>query len=45
MATPHRVVIVGGGFARLQASLKLAQGSVAVTLVDRRNLHLIQPLA
>jgi NADH:ubiquinone reductase (H+-translocating) len=41
----HRVVVVGGGFAGLQAALKLASGPVEVTLVDRRNFHLFQPLA
>jgi NADH:quinone reductase (non-electrogenic) len=41
----HRVVVVGGGFAGLQAALKLAAGPVEVTLVDRRNFHLFQPLA
>ena len=41
----HRVVLVGGGFAGLQAALKLAKGPVEVTLVDRRNFHLFQPLA
>ena len=45
MDAPHRVVVVGGGFAGLQASLKLAQAPVEVTLVDRRNFHLFQPLA
>jgi NADH:ubiquinone reductase (H+-translocating) len=43
--TPHRIVVVGGGFAGLQASLKLAKGPVEVVLVDRRNFHLFQPLA
>jgi NADH dehydrogenase len=44
-STPHRIVVVGGGFAGLQASLKLARGPVDVVLVDRRNFHLFQPLA
>jgi NADH:ubiquinone reductase (H+-translocating) len=41
----HRVVVVGGGFAGLQAVRKLAQAPVDVTLIDRRNFHLFQPLA
>src|SRR4051812_9374875 len=45
MDTSHRVVIVGGGFGGLQAGLKLARAGVQVTLVDRRNFHLFQPLA
>ena len=41
----HHVVIVGGGFAGLYAAKNLARNrSVAVTLVDRRNFHLFQPL-
>jgi NADH dehydrogenase len=44
-AGPHRVVVVGGGFGGLQATLKLARMPVEVTLVDRRNFHLFQPLA
>src|SRR3954467_4686059 len=39
------VVVVGGGFAGLQAGLKLARQPVYVTVVDRRNFHLFQPLA
>jgi NADH dehydrogenase len=38
-------VVVGGGFGGLQAALKLASTDVDVTLVDRRNFHLFQPLA
>jgi NADH:ubiquinone reductase (H+-translocating) len=44
-SSPHRVVVVGGGFGGLQACLKLARMPVEVTLVDRRNFHLFQPLA
>lgn len=39
-----RVVIVGGGFAGLAAAQKLKRVSCEVTLVDRRNFHLFQPL-
>ncbi len=41
----HRVVIVGGGFGGLQAALHLRGADVHITLVDRRNFHLFQPLA
>jgi NADH dehydrogenase len=40
---PH-VVIVGGGFAGLSAALALKRAPVRITLVDRRNFHLFQPL-
>ena len=39
-----RVVIVGAGFAGLQAMRALARQSVEVLLIDRRNYHLFQPL-
>jgi NADH dehydrogenase len=39
-----RVLIVGGGFAGLHAALSLAHLDVDVTVVDRRNHHLFQPL-
>lgn len=42
--SPHRVVIVGGGFAGLSAAQKLRHAPVQVTLVDRCNYHLFQPL-
>jgi NADH dehydrogenase len=44
MATQHQVVIIGGGFGGLRAVLKLARAGLHVTLVDRRNYHLFQPL-
>jgi NADH:quinone reductase (non-electrogenic) len=43
--TRHHVVVVGGGFGGLQTALKLARMPVDVTLIDRRNFHLFQPLA
>lgn len=39
-----RVVIIGGGFAGLTATRSLATAPVRVTLVDRQNHHLFQPL-
>ena len=41
---PH-VVVVGGGFGGLQAVRGLRRAAVRVTLVDRQNFHLFQPLA
>jgi NADH:ubiquinone reductase (H+-translocating) len=40
----HRVLILGGGFAGLNAAQKLKRAPVDLTLVDRRNFHLFQPL-
>jgi len=40
----HRVVIVGGGFSGLYAAKALGRAPVSVTLVDKRNFHLFQPL-
>jgi NADH dehydrogenase len=42
--TPHRVVIVGGGFGGLAAAKALRRAPVAVTVVDRQAHHLFQPL-
>jgi NADH:quinone reductase (non-electrogenic) len=40
----HHVIVVGGGFGGLPAVSKLRRAPVEVTLVDRRNFHLFQPL-
>ena len=40
----HRVVILGGGFGGLSAAQALKRAPVQVTLLDRRNFHLFQPL-
>lgn len=43
--TPHRVVVVGGGFGGLPATRLLARSKdFEITLIDRRNHHLFQPL-
>ena len=44
MGEIHRVVILGGGFGGLNAAQKLKRAPVEVTLIDRRNFHLFQPL-
>lgn len=40
----HHVVIIGGGFGGLYAAQSLRRAPVQVTLIDRRNFHLFQPL-
>ncbi|WP_395821298.1 NAD(P)/FAD-dependent oxidoreductase [Devosia sp.] len=40
----HRVVIIGGGFGGLSAAQALQGADVEITLIDRRNHHLFQPL-
>src|ERR671912_2520180 len=40
----HQVVVVGGGFGGLEAVSNLRRAPVGITLVDRRNFHLFQPL-
>jgi len=44
MSPRHRVVIIGGGFGGLSAARALKGAPVDVTLIDRRNYHLFQPL-
>ena len=41
---PHHVVVVGGGFGGLYAAKSLGSAPVKVTLIDKRNFHLFQPL-
>jgi NADH dehydrogenase len=43
-AGTHRIVIVGAGFGGLEAAHRLAGAPVEITLIDRRNHHLFQPL-
>lgn len=40
----HRVLVIGGGFGGLAATRALADADVQITLVDRTNHHLFQPL-
>jgi len=40
----HHVVVLGGGFGGLYASKTLSKGKVKVTVIDKRNFHLFQPL-
>ena len=40
----HRVAVVGGGFGGLQAVSRLRRAPLEITLIDRRNFHLFQPL-
>ena len=43
-AGSHRIVIVGAGFGGLEAAHRLTGAPVEITLIDRRNHHLFQPL-
>lgn len=40
----HHVVVIGGGFGGLYAAKALGRAAVKVTLIDKRNFHLFQPL-
>jgi NADH dehydrogenase len=43
--SPHRVVVIGGGFGGLAVARELARAEgVLVTVIDKRNFHLFQPL-
>ncbi|MBD2345921.1 NAD(P)/FAD-dependent oxidoreductase [Anabaena subtropica] len=42
--SPHQVVIIGGGFGGLYTAKTLKTANVNVTLIDKRNFHLFQPL-
>jgi len=44
MPDKHKVVIIGGGFGGLNAAQALKAAPVEVTLIDKRNFHLFQPL-
>src|SRR5215469_2795139 len=44
MSEQHKVIIIGGGFGGLSAAQALKSAPVDVTLIDRRNYHLFQPL-
>ena len=40
----HKVIIVGAGFAGLQAAKGLSNSLIDVTIIDKHNYHLFQPL-
>src|SRR6516225_2188437 len=44
MTDKHRVVILGGGFGGLVAAQTLRHADAQITLIDKRNFHLFQPL-
>jgi len=44
LAAKKRVLIVGGGFAGIAAARALKRADVEITLIDRRNHHIFQPL-
>src|SRR5215467_10026193 len=39
-----RIVIIGAGFGGLSAAMRLARAAAEITVIDRRNHHLFQPL-
>lgn len=42
--TPHHLIVIGAGFGGLEVVHRLARSPLRITLVDRRNHHLFQPL-
>ena len=44
LANRKKVIVIGGGFGGMQAARKLKRADVDVTIIDRRNFHLFQPL-
>ena len=40
----HKIIIVGAGFAGLQAAKSLANSAFDLTIIDKNNYHLFQPL-
>ena len=44
MEDRHHVVIIGGGFGGLHTARSLKRAPVRITLIDKRNFHLFQPL-
>jgi NADH dehydrogenase len=44
MSGKHKILILGGGFGGLSAAQTLKRADAAITLIDRRNFHLFQPL-
>lgn len=44
MSSKKEVVIIGGGFGGISAAKKLAKANYQVTLIDKKNHHLFQPL-
>ncbi len=45
LGSMHRVVVIGGGFGGLRAVQPLRDQPIEVTLIDRRNFHMFQPLS
>jgi len=44
VAKPHRIVVIGAGFAGLETVFALERSGAEITLIDKRNHHLFQPL-